>query len=270
MINTYELSGRVAVITGGASGIGRGIAERFVAHGAQVVIADIEDAPLAATAAEIGAVAIRTDVTRAADVEKLAAAVLDRFGRVDIVCNNAGVGPLRPFDELSVEDFQWVMSINLFGVLHGIKAFLPHLKGNPDGGWIVNTASMAGLIAGPGLAAYSASKYAIVAVSEVLAQELADTSVGVKVLVPAQVRSNIGTSERNRTGVDPASLRGDANDPFLPPTRVLEADYVGELVIRALADPDLYIVTHPETLPQVQGRFAAISAAFNNAAAKGV
>ena len=267
MSSLTNLDGRVAVITGGASGIGKGIAIALKARGVTVVIADIEKAPLEATAAELGVESLLLDVTDAAAVADVANQVVASHGRVDIVVNNAGVGLLKPIDTLSLEDFRWVVDVNLWGVIHGINAFLPHLKTNPDGGYIVNTASMAGLIAGPGMSAYSASKFAVVGLTEVLAAELTGTKIGASVLVPALVRTNIATGERNRPGVDPRILDAAANDDFVPPGRMIEPEEVGDMVADAIQSGDLYIVTHPETLPMVQFRTDAITAAFTRAAA---
>lgn len=266
MAGLEQLDGRVAVVTGAASGIGREIAAALVRQGVTVVAADVDPA-LNSAAAEIGATPWPTDVRDPAAVQRLAETVLDRFGRVDIVVNNAGVGPLAPIDELTLEDFRWVLDINLMGVVHGIKAFLPHLKANPHGGFVVNTSSMAGLIAGPGMGAYSASKFAVVALTEVLAAELAaaGSAVGAAVLTPAVVRTNIALNAQKRPGnVDGTDDGGVGN---LPPGRVLEPEDVADLVLDAIRTGRLYVVTHPETLPVIEHRHAQIQQAFADAAA---
>ena len=144
MSGLKNLSGKVAVVTGGASGIGRGIATRLVEHGMQVVIADIEQSALDRTAAEIGATAIRTDVSSLESMRALAENVRARFGTVHVVCNNAGVGSVARLESMTSADWQWMLGVNLWGVIHGVSVFLPLLKANPDGGHIVNTASMGG------------------------------------------------------------------------------------------------------------------------------
>ncbi|MGQ2914676.1 SDR family NAD(P)-dependent oxidoreductase [Microbacterium aurantiacum] len=260
-----RVANRIAVVTGGASGIGLGIAEALTAAGATVVIADIEEGPLASAAARIGADAVRVDVSDAASVQSLADTVRERFGRIDIVCNNAGVGHLAPFSDLTLADFRWVLGVNLWGVIHGMSTFLPIVQETSDAGWIVNTASMAGLFDAPGMAAYAASKFAVVAVSETIAQELelAGSAVGVSVLVPGLVNTAIANSERNR----PDAVRGAPPQlDQIPPGRALDPRHVGELVVEAIRAGDRYIVTHPEMLPIVRDRHARIEAAFEAAA----
>ena len=266
-----DLEGRTAVVTGGASGIGKGIAQRLIAHGMQVVIADVELAALERTAAEIGATPVRTDVSDADSVAALAEAVQARFGRIDVVCNNAGVGPLSRIKDLTLADWRWMVDVNLWGVIHGVTAFLPRLLANPDGGHIVNTASVGGLRTRPGLGAYNVTKFGVVALSECLAQELAEDGarVGVTVLCPGPVRTNIKTSSRNR----PAALAGGgladvdiAQTGHASSARWVNPQEVGEIVVRAIRRGDLYAITHPETAPAVEQRHAEIARAFAAAA----
>jgi len=194
-------AGRVAVVTGAGSGIGFALAERFAKAGMQVALADIDAVALASAADRIGTVdtlAVRTDVSDAASVQALAAATTERFGAVHIVCNNAGVmssgdawfGPLSAWT--------WVMGVNFWGVVHGVRAFLPTMALQPDGGHFVNTASIAGLLPGFG-AVYDASKHAVVAMSEDLYTNMqgAGLPVGVSVLCPGWVRTSILDAERN-------------------------------------------------------------------------
>ena len=200
-----QLAGKIAVVTGGASGIGLALAKRFAAEGMKLVVADIErpvleqaGEELAAAGAEV--VTVPTDVSLESDVNALAAITLERFGDVHLVCNNAGVGSRGlTIAELPLNDFAWVTAVNLFGVIHGINAFLPHLRANGVG-HIVNTASISGLYYLPRMGPYNASKAAVVALSETLRFELdAERSgVGVSVLCPSWVRTNITTSDRNR------------------------------------------------------------------------
>jgi len=201
--------GQVAVITGAASGIGLGLAHAFASRGLDIVLADIETDPLAqaVTAVEehgVGALGVPTDVTDLAQVEALAAATLDRFGRVDVVCNNAGVAALGPPSwETPDADWQWVLSVNLGGVINGIRAFVPHLVAQ-NSGHVVNTASMAGVSVTTRHAPYVASKFAVAGLSELLRAELdvAAPDVGVTIVYPGTTNTNIATAHRNR----PASL----------------------------------------------------------------
>jgi NAD(P)-dependent dehydrogenase (short-subunit alcohol dehydrogenase family) len=258
-----DLDGRVAVITGGASGIGWAMAERFGAEGMKLVLADIER-PVLERAAEAlrqrGAdvLAVPTDVSREADVSALAATVLEHFGDVHLLCNNAGVGSRGlPIAELPLRDFEWVLAVNLFGVIHGLRAFLPHLRAN-DVGHIVNTASMSGLYHLPRMGPYNASKAAVVALSETLRFELAaeGSKVGVSVLCPSWVRTNISTSDRNRPerfayALDTGQMAKVAE--YKARRRQVTVDAaepsdVAEAVCEAVKANRFYIVTHPASL----------------------
>ncbi len=272
MSRLEQLSGKVAVVTGGASGIGRGIAQRLIARRMQVVIADIEQEALDRTAAEIGAVAVRTDVSDFDSVQALAAEVMSRFGAVHVVCNNAGVGSMARIADMTVKDWRWMVGVNLWGVIHGVTAFLPLLKANPDGGHIVNTASVGGLATMPGLGPYAVTKFGVVALSETLAQELAEdgAKVGVTVLCPGPVRTNIKASSRNR----PAALAGGGltdvdleTSDFGARSRWIDPEDAGEIVALAIQRGDLYAFTHPEMGPRVEERHQAIAKAFQAAAA---
>jgi NAD(P)-dependent dehydrogenase (short-subunit alcohol dehydrogenase family) len=265
-----DLNGKVAVVTGGASGIGKGIATRLLAEGARVVIADIQRDALEAAAADLGTDAVQTDVSDPASVQALAAAVLDRHGAVHVVCNNAGIGPLAPVADLTLDDWRWMLGVNLWGVIHGIHTFLPILKANPEGGHIVNTASMAGLAGTPRLGAYTAAKFGVVGLTEVLAAELAadGSRVGVSVLCPGTVHTNIGTSSRNRperlpdAGFKDVDLELEDN----PHGRWIYPDDAGAVVVRAIKRGDLYALTHPDWYPRVAERHEAIAAAFRQQA----
>jgi NAD(P)-dependent dehydrogenase (short-subunit alcohol dehydrogenase family) len=266
-----DLAGKIAVVTGGASGIGKGIAAKLAAEGARVIIADIQQDALDATAAELGVVGLHVDVSDIASVENLARAAVEMYGTVHVVCNNAGIGPLAPVKDLTLDDWRWMLGVNLWGVVHGVHTFLPILSGNPDGGHIVNTASMAGLVAHARLGAYSTAKYGVVALTEVLAEELAadGSRVGVSVLCPGTVHTNIGTSSRNR----PADL-GDAGFKDVdielednPNYRWIYPERAGEVVVRAIKRGDLYALTHPDWYAQVAARHEAIAEAFREQAA---
>jgi NAD(P)-dependent dehydrogenase (short-subunit alcohol dehydrogenase family) len=258
-----DFGGRVAVVTGGASGIGRALAERCAAEGMQVVIADVEQAALDRTAAELGVAGIQTDVSNAESVAALADAVLARFGRVDLVCNNAGVGGGGLMKDQTLNDWKWVLGVNLWGVVHGIQFFLPHLLANPEGGHIVNTASMAGLAAWPGIGPYNASKYAVVGLSETLAAELeADGArVKVSVLCPGWVRTNILDSQRNRPAElrNPSRAKADArqrNDQTreIFATVALDPAAVAGMVVEAVREDRFWVITHPDLLEPVRER----------------
>jgi len=267
-----ELRGKIAVVTGGASGIGKGIATQFVAEDMRVIIADIERDALEKTAGEIGAVGVPVDVSDAASVRALACAARELYGTVHVVCNNAGIGPMAAIKDLTMDDWHWMLGVNLYGVIHGVHTFLPMLRANPDGGWIVNTASMAGLAAPTRIGAYAVAKYGVVALSEVLAAELAaeGSRVGVSVLCPGTVRTNIGTSSRNR----PADLpdRGlrdvDIQLEDNPNYRWIGPQEAGAVVVRAVKRGYLYALTHPDGYPQVRQRHEAIAAAFREQAAE--
>jgi NAD(P)-dependent dehydrogenase (short-subunit alcohol dehydrogenase family) len=268
MAGIAELDGKVAVVTGGASGIGLGIARRLAAAGAQLVIGDVEPAALQAAADDLGALGVQTDVRERASVQALADAAVERFGTVNVIVNNAGVGPFGRLRDLTESDWRWIIDVNLWGVIHGVGVFLPILEAAEGGGHIVNTASMAGLRPGPNLGAYSVTKYGVVSLSESLAIELEQdgSQVGVTVLCPGPVPTNIGSSTRNR----PAGLEGalqDADLPMIEGRSWMEPDDVGDIVVEAIRGNELYAVTHPAMFGPVQERFDRITDAFERRAA---
>jgi len=268
-----DLDGRVAVITGGASGIGLATAKRLRARGAQLVLADIEAAPLERAAAELDALAIVTDVSSKAAVDALADQTYTTFGRADIVFNNAGVAAGGPIIEMTHADWEWQMAVNLWGPIHGVEAFVPRMvaaAGTSTGrrqGHMLFTASFAGLAPNVGLGPYCVTKYGIVAMAEVLHKELRPHGIGVSVLCPMRVATNIGTSERNR----PAALGGpntehpvpdqDENNPDLA-GRVLPVETVAAMVDDAVFTERLYVLPHDESRGMIQRRFGRIEAAF--------
>jgi NAD(P)-dependent dehydrogenase (short-subunit alcohol dehydrogenase family) len=217
-----ELRGRVAVVTGAASGIGLALAERFAAEGMKVVMADIEAAALEAAAGGLtrrGAtvLATRVDVSRPADVERLAEETYRRFGAAHVVCNNAGVAVIGAVHEHTLADWQWVINVNLWGVIHGVRAFLPRMLAGGDEGHIVNTASMAGLTTAPFMSVYDVTKHAVVALSESMYKELTVTGapVGVSVVCPGLIDTNIMRSSRNRPAeLGEAGKTGAAAEAF--------------------------------------------------------
>jgi NAD(P)-dependent dehydrogenase (short-subunit alcohol dehydrogenase family) len=266
-----DLNGRVAVVTGGASGIGRGIARQLRAEGMEVVIADIEDDAMHETARELGAHGVRTDVSDIGSVRALARTVTDRFGTVHVVCNNAGVGPWAKVVDLTIDDWRWMIGVNLWGVIHGIHTFLPILLANTEGGHIVNTASMAGLIPTPQLGAYVTTKFGVVGMTETLAIELARdvAKVGVSVLCPGPVHTNIGSSSRNRprglSHVGFADVRLEDSYVYRPGFDWVEPDQAGAVVVDAIKTGKLYALTHPGALDGVEQRFDRIVEAFKQA-----
>ncbi len=213
-----EFQGRVAVVTGAASGIGLALARRAASEGMTVVLADVEEKALQSSAqslrdAGFKVASQRVDVSREAEVEALARRCFDEFGAVHLLCNNAGViSRERPAWEATIADWQWLLSVNLWGVIHGLRAFVPRMLASGEEGHIVNTASMAGLITGGiGNAVYDASKHAVVALSESLYKDLVirQTQVSASVLCPGAVTTNIFRADRNR----PAELTEPKGEP---------------------------------------------------------
>lgn len=264
-----ELRDRVAVVTGGASGIGRGMAIAFADAGMNVVVADIEADRAAKVAGELGergarALAVETDVSDRASVEALAERTYADLGAAHVLCNNAGVAVFGPLDQMSDDDWRWLLSVNLEGVVNGLQAFLGRMKAQGGEAHIVNTASGAGLSPFPVLGAYVATKYAVVGISETLRAELAPANIGVTVLCPGVVSTEIFHSERNR----PAALGGSRS---ATPTRAqaaiagrgMDPLRVGRLVRQAVLDDDLYAFTHPEIRSYFETRAAAVGAAFD-------
>lgn len=272
-----DLEGKVAVITGAASGIGLGLARRFARAGMKIALVDIEAGPLEEAAKELesagaSVMTARVNVAKTDQMDALAKSVLDRFGGVHLVCNNAGVGGGGPMWDLSAADWEFVMGPNLWGVIHGIRVFTQTLIDQNEG-HIVNTASMAGLINAPGLGPYNVTKAGVVALSETLYFDLADVApgVGVSVLCPGFVSTQIWDSERNR----PDELQNP--EPRATPEQVdlireamrqmledsISPEQVADLVHAAVVDERFYIFTHQGTGAAVEQRMRQMVQAKN-------
>ena len=269
-----DLNGRVAVITGAASGIGLAMAKRFAASGMSVVMADIEQSALDSAAAEVVAtggtevLAARVDVSDAAAVEDLAEQTFARFGATHVLCNNAGVGGGGAQATLSVAEWNWVLGVNLHGVVHGIASFLPRMMASGEEGHVVNTASMAGHLAFSGMGPYNASKYAVVGISESLYHELAGSPIGVSVLCPGWVNTRIAESSRNRpAGVPERMARPEdlARSEYVASVLAagLPPSAIADLVHDAVVDETFWIFSHPEMLDGVRQRADDILAGRN-------
>jgi NAD(P)-dependent dehydrogenase (short-subunit alcohol dehydrogenase family) len=266
-----ELQGKVAFITGGASGIGFAMARTFGREGMSVMLADIEPVALAAGIEELRASQVRAegvvaDVTSRDSLRAAAVETIARFGKVHVVCNNAGVLSGGAFGEVPERDWSWLVDVNQLGVVHGMEVFAPLIVSHGEGGHFVNTASMAGMIGVPGMEAYCATKSAVVAMSEGWAPQMAARDIGVSVLCPGFVKTRIHESRRNHpaqgTGVAATAFDGQMAEPVLTG---IDVDVVAERVLEAVLENEFYVFTHPEMRSAVEQRFAAILAAFDRA-----
>ena len=263
-----DLAGKTAVVTGGGSGIGRGTVLALAEAGMNVIVADINEESASAVATEVGtrALPVRADVADRDSVEALAERAYSEFGAVHVLHNNAGIALFIPIAEMKDIDWRWTLSINLEGVINGLQAFLPRMRAQDEEAHIVNTASMAGMLAGPRLGAYNASKFAVVAISETLRAEVAGEGIGVSVLCPGVVSTNIiqntlrdrpaGGGDMNLGNFDGTALRGIAPEE------------VGQMVRHAIEHNEPYIFTHPEFEAMVRARFERILAGFEYAKAR--
>jgi NAD(P)-dependent dehydrogenase (short-subunit alcohol dehydrogenase family) len=263
--------GKVAVITGAASGIGRALAEHAAREGMKVVLADIEEPALAETAETLKAsgaavLPVQTDVSQAEEVEALARKAWEAFGAVHLLCNNAGVAATGSVWESAREDWEWVLGVNLWGVLHGLRSFVPRMLEQDVECHVVNTASVAGLLCPPGLGAYNVSKHGVVALTETLYYELAQrqTKVKVSVLCPGFVNTRIHDAARNR----PSALR--VEQPWSEEQEAIQASIQARLeagmppaevashVFAAIREGKFYILTHPEFKEALRTRMGDI------------
>ncbi len=270
-------SGRVAVVTGAASGIGRALAQAFAGAGSAVVVADLDGADAKVVAADIRAAggeaeAVEVDVADAAAVDQLATTTLERFGRVDVLCNNAGVSTFNLLRDQTLDDWRWVFDVNLWGVVHGLQSFVPIMRSQGTPAHIVNTASIAGLLSGVAfIGPYAATKAAVVSISETLSQELAieQVPIGVSVLCPSSVDTRVMESERGRPAVFGVerrtemaeSVRLAIRDSFTGPSG-LTPTVVADRTLEAIRAGRFWIITHPGERPVVEARFTDALANF--------
>ena len=267
-----HLSDKVAVITGGASGIGFATARRLASRGVRLVLADIEESALDRAATELAATGtavegVVCDVGDLKAVQHLADTAFEKMGAVHIVFHNAGVAVGGPIAEMQHGDWEWTMRVNLWGPIHGVEAFTQRMIAQGQGGHMLFTASFAGLVPNVGLGPYCVSKYGVVALAEVLRRELRAHDIGVSVLCPMRVATNIGHSERNR----PDELGGpEASPPVLDQGednqnlagRVLDVDDVAAQVVDAVVANRLYILPHEESRTPIRRRFERIDQTF--------
>ena len=270
-----ELAGKTAFVTGGASGIGLALGRAFAEAGMKVMLADIETDVLATAVKSLdnsGRVrGVACDVAEIGSVERAAQASYEAFGIVHVVCNNAGVGARGGVENISIDNWRWVLDVNVMGVLHGIRTFLPHIRSHGEGGHIVNTASMAGLVSGQFFNPYGASKHAVVSMSEGLATQLKPFGIGGSVLCPEFVRTRITESERNRPERYGARQTLDPGSPaaavFAQMAERVEAGIdpskVAARVLAAIREDEFYVLTHPGMRAAVEKRFNAILAAMD-------
>jgi NAD(P)-dependent dehydrogenase (short-subunit alcohol dehydrogenase family) len=265
-----ELAGKVAVVTGGGSGLGAGMVEAFASMGMSTVVADIElraaESVAARTAAMFGVEtsATEVDVADAEAVEQLAAFAWDRHGSVHLVCNNAGVMPVGGLLEMSVAEWRWLYEVNVLGVVHGIAAFVPRLLAQAQPARVVNTASMAAFAPSDTVGAYASSKQAVLGITEALRMELADTHVRVSVVCPGAVASRITESERNRPERHgPASGRviPESVDTEKAAAQRIDATEAGRRVLEAILADEFWIFTHPSWARRITSRFDEAAAA---------
>ena len=266
-----QLDGRVAVVTGGGSGIGEGIVHACVGAGMRVVVADIERPQAERVASDVTrlggeAIAVRTDVSDRAALDELADRTYEAFGAVHLLCNNAGVITVGPIVETTAEDWQWLFGVNVFGMVHGVQAFVPRMRAQGGEAHIVNTGSMSSIATTRAIpvGTYTASKHAVAGLSEMLRHELAEDGIGVSILCPGGVQTRLFAADRNL----PERLRGKVT-PAVPEREAVERMdplEVGARVLEAVRANRYYIITHPEQRPRAERRCEEVLAAFDQAA----
>ena len=271
-----QFKDKVAVITGAAGALGMALAARFAGEGMRLALADVDPEALAKTEKQLKAagaqvVSLPVDVSQLSDIKALAELTLSSWGAVHIVCNNAGVAPLGPVWESTITDWDWVLGVNLRGVIHGVQVFTPLLLAQNEG-HIVNTASVAGLVSPPGMGAYAVSKHAVVALSECLYHDLLQTKTAVRcsVLCPAYFPSGIADSERNRParlhddgGKSPARQAQEAGLRRAVQSGKMSADDIAGATLQAVIEERFWILTHPKILGAVRARMEDVLAGRN-------
>jgi NAD(P)-dependent dehydrogenase (short-subunit alcohol dehydrogenase family) len=267
-----RLEGKTAIVTGAASGIGLGMARTFAREGMAVVLCDIRGDRLDAALAEVRglgaqAIAVVTDVSDRASVRDAGEAAVEAFGELHVACNNAGITIHgRSVAELTPQEWEWNIGVNLYGVIHGLEIFLPLIRRHGGEGHVVNTASIAGFQIGGHRrsGSYGAMKFAVVALSESIAYDLKDSPIGVSVLAPAAVKTRIYTSGENRPERFGGPYREPGNDAFQSELdQGLAPDVVGDRVVRAIRHNELYVFTHMHTRDWLLARHQRIIAAFD-------
>ena len=271
-----DFKGKTAFVTGAASGIGLGLARTFLDRGMNVMMADVEQGALDAAAHSLSnygdkVASVLCDVAVGEAIAEAAQRAIERFGNVHVLCNNAGVSRGGSAEEIPLGDWDWVIAVNLYGLIHGIRAFLPHMKAHGQPGHIVNTSSMSGLTPKPFAGPYGATKFAVVGLSHVLRQELAGTNIGVSVLCPGWTRTNMPDSGRNRparhggafdVGADPTLA--ERNREYVEGSRSgLDPLDLAALVVRAIEENEFYILTQPNRRADVAARYDEIMRAFD-------
>lgn len=268
-----NISGKVAVITGGASGIGLATAKALAAKGAKLVIADIEATALNKAVAELSsggakAEGVVCDVADLESVRSLAEQAFSKMGAVHILFNNAGVAINGHIVNMKHSDWEWILKVDLWGPIHGVEAFLPRMIEQKQGGQILFTSSIAGLVPTEGLGVYAVAKYGVVALAETLRREVRQHDIGVSVLCPLRVETNIGTSERNRSadfGGASASPRQqpEASSNIVMAGEVMKPEEVASVVVDAILANRLYILPHDDSRDLIRRRFQRIDATFD-------
>jgi len=267
------ISGKVAVITGGASGIGLATAKALAGKGAKLVIADIEASALNKAVAELSssgakAEGVVCDVADLGSLRNLAQQAFSKMGAVHILFNNAGVALNGRIVNMKHSDWEWIIKVDLWGPIHGVEAFLPRMIEQKQGGQILFTSSIAGLVPTEGLGVYSVAKYGVVALAETLWREVRQHNIGVSVLCPLRVDTNIGTSERNRTADFGGATASPAHQPrassnIVMAGEVMKPEEVATVVVEAILTNRLYILPHDDSRDLIRRRFQRIDATFD-------